>query len=427
MPGLVVFGSQWGDEGKGRFVDTLAQHADMVVRYQGGDNAGHTVYANGVEYKLHTIPSGIISPEIDCVVGNGVVINPASLLEEIMYVRARGASVDRLFLSDRAHVIMPYHKLLDQLSERKLEGAKIGTTGKGIGPSYADKINRCGIRMCDLIDEQLFAEKLRRVLADKNELITKLYDAQPLDFDQIYEEYIEYGRRLAPMVCDTSEMVYAAQKAGKRILFEGAQGMLLDIDLGTYPYVTSSHPTAGGVAIGAGVGPQAVTDVLGVAKAYTTRVGEGPFTTELLDEDGEWIRQKGHEYGTTTGRPRRCGWLDLVILRFAVRTAGITAWALSRMDTLGGRDSVRVCVRYECEGKTYNNYPASLEKLEKMRPVYEELPGWPDDISHIRKFEDLPAAAQNYVRFIEEQTGVEVAMIGVGPEREQCIVRRQML
>lgn len=426
MPGLVVFGSQWGDEGKGRFVDYLAEQADAVIRYQGGNNAGHTVYADGVEYKLHTIPSGILSKNKPSIIGNGVVIDPGSLMEEISYLEEKGVTVENLFISDRAHVIMPYHKVLDALSERKLGDAKIGTTGKGIGPCYTDKISRTGFRMCDLLDRTLFAQKLKKVLADKNELIEKVYGGEPLSYDAILQEYETYADALRDKVCDTSLMIYDYMKQGKKLLFEGAQGMLLDIDYGTYPYVTSSHPTSGGVSIGAGVGPQVIDQVLGVVKAYTTRVGEGPFVTELNDEMGELIRQKGHEFGTTTGRPRRTGWLDLVILRFAARTSGITGWALSRMDTLGGIDKVKVCVGYEYEGKIYDNYPASLELLEKMKPVYQEFEGWTSELSDIRRFEDLPEAAQKYVRFLEEQTGVPVAMIGVGPGREQCIRIREM-
>ncbi len=426
MPGLVVFGSQWGDEGKGRFVDFLAGEADMVIRYQGGNNAGHTVYANGVEFKLHTIPSGIISKNTPCIIGNGVVIDPASLLEEIEYVRSRGGFVENLHISDRAHLIMPYHKVLDVLSEVKLGNAKIGTTGRGIGPCYTDKVDRCGFRMCDLLDREVFAQKLKTVLALKNEIITKIYGGETLSYENILQEYLGYAEKLRDMVSDTSLMVYEYMKRDKKLLFEGAQGMLLDIDYGTYPYVTSSHPTAGGVASGTGVGPQVVDQVLGVVKAYTTRVGEGPFATELLDDMGEAIRQKGHEFGTTTGRPRRCGWLDLVILRFAVRISGITQFALSRMDTLGGFDKVKVCVGYEYDGELYDNYPASLKMLGKMKPVYKEMDGWDDDISQVRNFEDLPQAAQDYVRLIEKETGVPVAMIGVGPGREECVKRVEL-
>ncbi len=426
MPGVVVFGSQWGDEGKGRFVDFLTAKADMVIRYQGGNNAGHTVYVNGVEFKLRTIPSGILSAGKPAVIGNGVVIDPGSLLNEIAYLNEKGVKADNLFISDRAHLIMPYHKVLDGLSEERLGDKKIGTTKNGIGPCYTDKTSRVGFRMVDLLDKDGFAQKLKTVLAEKNELITKIYGGEPLDYNQMLEDYLGYGEKLAPMVTDTSLMIYEAQKAGKKLLFEGAQGMLLDLDYGTYPYVTSSHPTAGGVSMGAGVGPQAIDQVVGVVKAYTTRVGEGPFVTELFDEMGDTIRNKGHEYGTVTGRPRRCGWLDLVILRFAVRTSGITSFALSRMDTLGGIDKVKVCTGYEYRGQVYDNYPASLPMLAEMKPIYQEFEGWPEDISGVRRFEDLPKAAQDYVSFIEEQTGVKVAMIGVGAGREECIVREEI-
>lgn len=426
MPGVVVFGSQWGDEGKGRFVDFLTAKADMVIRYQGGNNAGHTVYVNGVEFKLRTIPSGILSAGKPAVIGNGVVIDPGSLLNEIAYLNEKGVKADNLFISDRAHLIMPYHKVLDGLSEERLGDKKIGTTKNGIGPCYTDKTSRVGFRMVDLLDKDGFAQKLKTVLAEKNELITKIYGGDPLDYNQMLEDYLGYGEKLAPMVTDTSLMIYEAQKAGKKLLFEGAQGMLLDLDYGTYPYVTSSHPTAGGVSMGAGVGPQAIDQVVGVVKAYTTRVGEGPFVTELFDEMGDTIRNKGHEYGTVTGRPRRCGWLDLVILRFAVRTSGITSFALSRMDTLGGIDKVKVCTGYEYRGQVYDNYPASLPMLAEMKPIYQEFEGWSEDISGVRRFEDLPKAAQDYVSFIEEQTGVKVAMIGVGAGREECIVREEI-
>ena len=425
MAGLAVFGSQWGDEGKGRFVDLLAEQADYVIRYQGGNNAGHTVYANGVEYKLRTIPSGVISNKI-CLIGNGVVVDPADLIDELEYLKNKGLTVKNLYISDRAHVIMPYHRELDRLKEAKLGDAKIGTTCKGIGPCYTDKAARCGIRFCDLMEPDTFAGKLKKLLADKNEEIVKLYGGEPLDYDTILNEYTEYAKILAPMVTDTAVMADKALKDGKKLMFEGAQGMLLDIDLGTYPYVTSSHPSAAGISAGIGLGPQCVSKVLAIVKAYTTRVGEGPFVTELLDDIGSAIREKGHEYGVRTGRARRCGWLDLVVLKHAIRSSGITDFALSRMDTLGGFDKVKICTGYECDGQIIDYYPASLSKLAKMKPVYTEFEGWSDDLSAMRSFDELPEPAKKYVRFIEEQTGVPVSMIGVGPEREQCIVRNQM-
>lgn len=422
MSGIVVFGAQWGDEGKGRFVDYLASKADMVVRYQGGNNAGHTVVADGVTYKLHLIPSGILSKKA-CVIANGVVIDPKALKKEIDYLAERGVSVDQLYISDRAHMIMPYHRELDVLNEKKLGDFKIGTTCNGIGPCYTDKVARTGLRMCDLIDENTFPAKLKKCVEDKNEVITKVYGGEPLDYEEMLEEYRQHAKYFKPFICDTVSMLQEYHAAGKNLLFEGAQGMLLDIDFGTYPYVTSSHPNTGGVCSGAGVGPQAITDVIGVVKAYTTRVGEGPFVTELLDATGDEIREKGHEYGTTTGRPRRCGWLDLVIVDFAAKTSGITGFAVSRMDTLGGLDKVFVCIGYDIDGKIVNTYPASLETLAKAKPVYKEFEGWSSDLSHIRKYEDLPAAAKTYIEFIEEQTGVPVVMIGVGAGREECIFR----
>jgi len=424
MPGVSVFGAQWGDEGKGRFVDFLASEADVVVRYQGGNNAGHTIIVDGVTYTLHLLPAGLLYEGKLCVIGNGVVVDPGSLISEIELVKSKGLSVDALMISDRAHMVMPYHKLLDGISEDNAGEAQIGTTKRGIGPCYTDKAARLGLRMCDLLSDN-FGSKLRSVLAQKNEILTKIYGQPPLDADSMIDEFAEYRDKLRPYICDTVRVCYDLYKSGKKMLFEGAQGMLLDIDFGTYPYVTSSHPTAGGISIGTGLPPCAVTEVVGVVKSYTTRVGKGPFVTELHDEIGERIRQKGHEYGATTGRPRRCGWLDLVIVGFAVRTSGITSIALSRMDTLGGFDKVKVCVAYEIDGRLTRDYPASLEQLAKARPVYKEFEGWSDDISHVRRYEDLPKSAREYIEFIESETETPVGMIGVGPERSECVVRRK--
>lgn len=423
MSGTVVFGAQWGDEGKGRFVDYLASGADMVIRYQGGNNAGHTVVAEGITYKLRLIPSGILSKGKICVIGNGVVVDPSALRTEIASLEEKGVGVENLFISDRAHLIMPYHRELDALNEKKLGDFKIGTTGNGIGPCYMDKVGRTGLRMCDLMDEEIFPAKLKKCVEDKNEIITKVYGGEPLDYTQILEEFHDHASYLRPFVCDTVSLIHEYREAGKKLLFEGAQGMLLDVDFGTYPYVTSSHPNTGGVCAGAGVGPQVITDVIGVVKAYTTRVGEGPFVTELYDATGDAIRDKGGEYGTVTGRPRRCGWLDLVIIDYAVKTSGITGFALSRMDTLGGFPKVFVCTGYDIDGKIVNTYPASLGTLAKAKPVYKEFEGWSSDLSHIRRFEDLPDAARAYVEFIERETGVPVVMIGVGAGREECIFR----
>lgn len=422
MPGIAVFGAQWGDEGKGRFVDFLANEADVVVRYQGGNNAGHTIIVNDVTYKLHLLPAGSLRDGKPCVIGNGVVVDPGALLEEMDGLIAQGASLQNLMISDRCHMVMPYHKLMDGLKEAGAGEAMIGTTKRGIGPCYTDKAARIGLRMCDLLSDS-FPEKLKAVLDEKNTLLTKIYGHEPMDYDQMLSDFMGYKERLAPFICDTSKVCYDYYKQGKKLLFEGAQGMLLDIDFGTYPYVTSSHPTSGGVSAGTGLPPAVLTEVVGVVKSYTTRVGKGPFVTELLDDMGDFIRERGHEYGVSTGRPRRCGWLDLVIVNFSVRINGITSIALSRMDTLGEIDNVKVCVGYEIDGKVTKNYPASLDDLNKAKPVYKEFPGWTGNLSHIRNYDDLPQAARDYIEFIESETGVPVGMIGVGPERSECILR----
>ncbi|MDD5016612.1 MAG: adenylosuccinate synthase [Eubacteriales bacterium] len=424
MPGIAVFGAQWGDEGKGRFVDFLASEADVVIRYQGGNNAGHTIIVDGVTYKLHLIPAGVLYNSKPCVIGNGVVIDPESLIEEMETLKKQGATLDNLMISDRAHMVMPYHRLLDSLSEDDAGEAMIGTTKRGIGPCYTDKAARQGLRMCDLLSDS-FAEKLRVLLEQKNMILTKIYGGEPLDYAGMLEQFMGYKERLRQHICDTSLICYDFYKQGKKLLFEGAQGMLLDIDFGTYPYVTSSHPTSGGVSIGTGLPPAVLTDVVGVVKAYTTRVGKGPFVTELLDGTGDYIRERGQEYGTTTGRPRRCGWLDLVIVGFAARIGGITSIALSRMDTLGELDRVKVCVGYDIDGKVTKNYPASLDDIASAKPVYKEFDGWSGDISHIREYNGLPQSAKEYVEFIESETGVGVGMIGVGPERSECVLRRK--
>ena len=423
MSGTLVCGAQWGDEGKGRFVDYLAESADMVIRYQGGNNAGHTVITGGVTYKLHLIPSGILYKNKPCVIGNGLVVDPKALLDEIEMLKENGIDTSYLYVSDRAHVLMPYHRLLDSLNEEQLGDDKIGTTKKGIGPAYTDKTSRVGIRFCDMLDGEDFEVLVRKRTAEKNELITKIYGHDPMDAEAVIKEYQEYAEKLRPYIKDTALMIYEAHAAGKKLLFEGAQGMLLDLDFGTYPYVTSSHPTSGGVFSGAGIGPRALTEIVGVVKAYSTRVGAGPFVSELLGETGDKIREKGHEYGTTTGRPRRCGWLDLVIVAYAARLNGITQIALSRVDTLGGFDEVKICVGYSFDGETIQNYPASLKDVAKCKPVYKTFKGWDENLSHIRNFDDLPEAAQEYIRFVEEYLKVPVTMIGVGPQREECICK----
>ena len=425
MPGIAVFGAQWGDEGKGRFVDFLADDADVVIRYQGGNNAGHTIIVDDVTYKLHLIPAGALYENKLCVIGNGVVIDPGALLEEMEEVKTQGATLNNLLISDRAHMVMPYHNVMDGLDEDKAgEDAMIGTTKRGIGPCYTDKAARIGLRMCDLLADS-FPQKLKTVLDKKNELLVKIYNHEPMDYDKMLADFMGYKERLAPYICDTSQVCYDLYKQGANLLFEGAQGMLLDIDFGTYPFVTSSHPISGGVSAGSGLPPAVLTEVVGVVKAYTTRVGKGPFVTELLNELGEIIRERGHEYGATTGRPRRCGWLDLVIVGFSVRINGITSIAVSRMDTLGEIEKVKVCVGYDIGGKVIKNYPASLDDIAKAKPVYKEFDGWSGDISHIRDYDELPQAAKDYIEFIESETGVGVGMIGVGPQREECILRQK--
>ena len=420
MSSVVVVGTQWGDEGKGKITDFLSEQAEYVARYQGGDNAGHTIQFGGETYKLHLIPSGIFSPEKLCIIGNGVVVNPKSLVTELAYLHERNITTDNLRISDRAHVILPYHIELDRLQEESKGDKKIGTTIKGIGPAYMDKAARVGIRIADLLDREVFEERLRLNLEDKNRQFTKLYDASPMNFEEIFEEYYEYGQQIKQYVCDTSVLLNDALDNGKRVLFEGAQGVMLDIDQGTYPFVTSSNPLAGGVTIGSGVGPSKVTKVVGVCKAYTSRVGDGPFPTELFDEIGSRIREVGREYGTTTGRPRRVGWFDSVVMRHSKRVSGITNLCLNSIDVLTGLDTVKICVAYrKSNGEEISHYPASLVELGQCEPVYEELPGWTEDITGCRTLEELPIEAQNYVRRVSELVGVKISTFSVGPDRNQ--------
>ena len=423
MASVALIGAQWGDEGKGKTIDILSSTAEMVVRAQGGSNAGHTVVANGNEYKLRLIPSGILYKDTDCIIGNGCVVHPGVVLKEIESLTSRGVCMDKLYIDARAHVIMPYHITIDTLSEQRRGSNDIGTTKNGIGPCYMDKCERIGIRMRDLIDEKVFSEKLKTVLAIKNDIIVKLYGGQPLNFDEIYTEYTAWAKKLAPHVCDTSLLVYNAIKSGKKVLFEGAQGTLLDVDTGTYPFVTSSHPTAGGFSIGSGVGPTLIDEVIGVAKSYITRVGKGPFPTEVFDEVGEEIRQKGHEFGTVTGRPRRCGWFDALILKYAVRVNGLTGVAINKLDTLSGLKSVKVCTAYEKDGKIVKDFPADIADLEGCNPIYTELPGWDGDLSLCKTFEELPKTAQDYILFLENEIDCKIKMIGVGPDRTHNINR----
>jgi len=426
MASVVLVGTQWGDEGKGKVTDFLAEKADIIVRYQGGNNAGHTVVAKGEEFKLHLIPSGILYEDKTCVIGNGVVVDPKVLLDELDYLAERKVKTGKLLISSNAHVIMPYHRLLDALEEESRGEHKIGTTKRGIGPAYMDKTLRIGIRIMDLIDEDEFAAKLRRNLTEKNNLLAKVYGVEPLDYDAIYKEYSGYAQRLRPYVVDSSLVIDESLKAGEKVLFEGAQGTLLDLDHGTYPYVTSSHPIAGGACIGAGVGPTRIDRVVGVIKAYTTRVGEGPFPTELLDETGEVMRQRGHEFGTTTGRARRCGWFDAVIARYSVRVSGISDFALMKLDVLSGFEKVKICVGYRVGNEVIYEFPQSQKIFKTCEPVYEELEGWQEDITQVTSFEDLPKAAQEYVKRIEALTETKVTLIAVGPGREQTIVRGEI-
>lgn len=423
MSAFIVLGAQWGDEGKGKMTDYLAEEANVVVRFQGGNNAGHTVVVGDKEYKLHLIPSGILYEDKLNVIGNGVVVDPKALFEEIDYLEGVGVNVtpEKLIISDRAHLIMPYHKVLDKLKEKARGKNDIGTTGKGIGPCYTDKFERCGIRVCDLMHEDVFTEKLKENIEMKNAYITNVLGGDPLNFDEILKEYLEFANKLRPFVQDTSVRVYNDIKADKTVLFEGAQGMLLDIDYGTYPYVTSSNTTAGGVANGVGIGPNMITNAVGITKAYTTRVGKGPFPTELLDETGEWIREKGHEYGVTTGRSRRCGWLDLVIVKTACRVSGLTSLAVTKIDTLAGLEKLKVCVGYKFNGEVIDYFPASLEDLAKCEPIYEEFEGWGEEVANVRSYDELPENAKKYLKRIEEFTDTKISIVSVGPKRDQTM------
>lgn len=424
MPANIVVGTQWGDEGKGKIIDIIASRADVVVRSQGGNNAGHTVVNDSQTYKLHLIPSGILYKNTLCLIGAGVVLDPKDLLSEIDSLSPRGVSFDNLKIDPRAHVVMPWHITLDGLSEKFRGNSDIGTTKRGIGPCYMDKYERCGIRVYDLVHPEVFAEKVRMTGKLKNKIITEVYGGEPHDIEAIIKEYTEYGKRLAKYVDDVSVIVYEAAKANKTIMFEGAQATLLDIDFGTYPYVTSSHPLSAGVCVGTGVGPMIISNIIGVAKAYTTRVGKGPFPTELDDETGETIRNNGGEFGTTTGRPRRTGWFDAVIVRHSVRVNGLSSLAINKLDTLGGIGDLKVCVAYKKpDGTVIENFPATLEELADCVPVYETLKGFDDDISSCRSFDELPEACKKYIERLEELCDCHISMVGVGPDREQIIER----
>ena len=422
MSTVVISGAQWGDEGKGKIVDYLAQQADTVVRFQGGSNAGHTVTAGGVEYKLRLLPSGILYKGTTCVIGNGVVVDPQCLLEEMDAMTSRGVDTSGIRLSNRAHVVMPWHKLFDELGELQRGSNKIGTTKRGIGPCYMDKADRIGIRVCDFIDRDEFAAKVRALLPFKNLLLEKVYNHAPLDADEIICEYESYAERLRPHVCDTICLLNEQIDAGKKILFEGAQATMLDIDYGTYPYVTSSHPISGGVGIGAGVAPKKIDTVVSVVKAYCTRVGEGPFPTEQLNDIGEKLRTAGHEFGTVTGRPRRTGWLDACVVKYAGQLSGTDYMAVTRLDILDDFDEIKMCVAYKVDGKVINEIPASLKILAQVEPVYETFAGWKTDITNVRRYEDLPAAARKYLERMAQVTGIKLGIVSVGASREQTIV-----
>ena len=422
MSSVVVVGSQWGDEGKGKITDFLSQNAEVIARYQGGDNAGHTIAFDGKTYKLRLIPSGIFYSDKISVIGNGVVLKHKSLVTELKYLHDNGVSTDNLRISNRAHVILPYHIVLDGLQEAAKKDNKIGTTNKGIGPAYMDKAARVGIRVADLLEKDTFEEKLRTNLEEKNRLFEKMYGHEPLKFEDIFEEYYEYGQVLKDYVTDTSVILNDALDSGKRVLFEGAQGVMLDIDQGTYPFVTSSNPVAGGVTIGSGVGPAKIDKVVGACKAYTSRVGDGPFPTELHDEIGDHIREVGHEYGTVTKRPRRIGWFDSVVMRHSKRVSGLTNLCLNCVDVLTGLDEIKICTAYELNGEKIYHYPASLKELSACKPVYETLPGWKEDITNCKTLEDLPENARNYIHRIQDLVGVKVSTFSVGPDREQTNV-----
>lgn len=422
MAGIVVVGSQWGDEGKGKITNFIAKDADMVVRYQGGNNAGHTIYVDGKKFELSAVPSGIFNPERLAVIGNGSVVNPKALLEELASIQVEGITTDNLRVSDRAHVIFPYHMLIDRLSDAKKGDSKIGTTGRGIGPAYMDKAARTGIRVVDLLDEEVLRERLTTVLAEKNEILEKIYNEAPLDVEELVAEYAEYGRILKPYITDTTVIINDYLDEDKQVLLEGAQGAMLDIDHGTYPYVTSSSPVGGGATIGAGIGPTKIDSIVGVAKAYTSRVGDGPFPTELFDETGDRIREIGHEYGVVTKRPRRIGWLDTVVLRHASRIGGFTHLSLNSLDVLSGLPTLKIAVGYELDGQRIDHYPASLAEVRRAVPVYEELPGWEEDITDIKSRDALPENAQKYLKRVEELIGVPLYTFAVGPSNEQTIV-----
>jgi adenylosuccinate synthase len=427
VPAVVIVGAQWGDEGKGKATDLLAEHIDYVVKFNGGNNAGHTVVIGNEKYALHLLPSGILTPGVVPVISNGVVIDLAVLFQEIDALNSRGIDTSKLRISANAHVITPYNVTVDKVSERFLGKRAIGTTGRGIGPTYADKINRVGIRIQDLFDESILRQKVEGALVAKNNLLTKVYNRAAIKVDDIVKELLSYTERLAPMVADTALELHQAIEANKNVLFEGGQATMLDVDHGTYPFVTSSSSTAGGASTGSGIGPGLFATVIAIVKAYTTRVGSGPFPTELFDDSGEFLRKTGHEFGTTTGRPRRCGWYDAPIARYSARINGVTDFVMTKLDVLTGLKEIPVCVAYEVDGVRHDEMPVSQSDFHHAKPIYETFAGWSEDITGCKKFEDLPKTAQDYVLAIEKMSGARISAIGVGPARDAIIVRHEML
>jgi adenylosuccinate synthase len=427
MPAIVLVGAQWGDEGKGKATDLLGSRVDYVVRYQGGNNAGHTVVIGDQKFALHLLPSGILTPQCTPVIGNGVVVDPGVLMQEIAGLNDKGVDTSRLIISPDAHLITPYHVTLDKVTERFLGKARIGTTGRGIGPTYGDKVNRLGVRVQDLFDENILRQKVEGSLALKNQILVKIYNRREISVDEVVDSLLQYADVLRPMVVDTSRVLNEALDEGKVVLLEGGQGTLLDVDHGTYPFVTSSNPTAGGACTGSGIGPTRISRVVGILKAYTTRVGSGPFPTELHDEDGDRLRTIGGERGVTTGRDRRCGWFDVPIARFAGRVNGLTDFFLTKLDVLSGWEQIPVCVAYEVDGRRFDEIPMTQTDFHHAKPVYEMLPGWSEDISGAREFADLPANAQAYVRFLEAAAGVPISAIGVGQDRDATIAVRDLI
>ncbi|QYF72912.1 adenylosuccinate synthase [Cryobacterium sp. PAMC25264] len=427
MPAIVLIGAQWGDEGKGKATDLLGSRVDYVVKFNGGNNAGHTVVVGSEKYALHLLPSGILTPGVTPVIANGVVVDIEVLFEELDALSSRGVDVSKLRVSANAHVITQYHRTMDKVTERFLGKRQIGTTGRGIGPTYADKINRVGIRIQDLFDENILRQKVEGALGQKNHMLVKVYNRRAITVDEIVDDLLSYAERLRPMVADTALLLHQALTAGKTVLFEGGQATMLDVDHGTYPFVTSSNATSGGAVTGSGIGPNRIDRIIAVVKAYTTRVGAGPFPTELFDESGEFLRAKGFEFGTTTGRPRRCGWYDAPIARYTARINGVTDFVLTKLDVLTGLDTIPVCVAYEVDGVRYDEVPVSQSDFHHAKPVYEEFPGWTEDITMVRHFEDLPKNAQDYVLALEAMSGARISAIGVGPDREAILTRHDLI